>query len=62
MTRQSVNVTGKVEEAVIASQKEMIIEYLLLGFSLTQREAYKHFGCSKLSTRISESIRDGWPI
>lgn len=44
------------------TQKQQILEWLLLGLSLTPWEAIKYFGCTKLATRCSEFIREGWPI
>lgn len=40
-------------------QKEMIMDYLHKNKEITPKEAYFNFGIMKLSTRISEIIRDG---
>lgn len=44
------------------TQKEMILEWLLLGLPLTPMESIKRFGCTKLSTRVCELVQDGFPI
>jgi len=40
------------------SQKQLIKEHLLKKRSVTVYEAFKIFGCTKLSTRISELRND----
>lgn len=44
------------------TQKAMILEWLLVGLKLTPSKAWVFMGCSKLSTRCSELIQDGFPI
>lgn len=40
------------------TQKEMIMDYLSNNKEITPKEAYFEFGIMKLSTRISELIRE----
>lgn len=44
------------------TQKQMILEWLLVGLSLTPLQAIQYFGCTKASTRVSELLDDGFPI
>jgi hypothetical protein len=44
------------------TQKQQILEWLLLGLPITPMEALQMFGTFKLSTRCSELIADGFPI
>jgi hypothetical protein len=44
------------------TQNQMILEALENGEKLTPMDAIKHFGCTKLSTRIGELKREGHPI
>jgi hypothetical protein len=60
MTKATININ--LNEAVTESQRMRILEFLLTGCPLTGAEAYEWFGTMKLSTRISEIVRDGWPI
>lgn len=43
-------------------QKDMIIQYMIDFGSITPWQAFTDLGCTKLSTRISEIIRDGVEI
>lgn len=45
-----------------ATQKDMILDYLKLGQSLTPMEALKYFGCFRLASRISDLRRKGYAI
>ena len=45
-----------------ASQKEMILEYLQMGHSLTPLEALRHFGCFRLSARIADIRKAGYEV
>lgn len=44
------------------TQKAQILNDLLTGASITPLYAWKNYGCSKLSTRCGELIRQGFPI
>jgi len=44
------------------TQKDMILDYLKLGQSLTPMEALKYFGCFRLASRISDLRRKGYSI
>ena len=44
------------------SQKQMILEYLLTGCSITQLEALTLFSCFNLRNRVSELNREGFHI
>ncbi|MBR4755329.1 MAG: hypothetical protein IK076_00130 [Bacteroidales bacterium] len=44
------------------SQKEMILEYLRLGHSITPLEALKFFGCFRLSARIADIRKAGFEV
>lgn len=44
------------------TQKQMIIQYMKDFGTITPWEAFMDLGCTKLSTRISEIIKDGVPI
>lgn len=44
------------------SQKAQIISHMEEGGWLTPILAIRLFGCTKLATRISELIREGYPI
>ena len=43
----------------MATQKELILEYIRQFGSITPMEAFANFGITKLATRISEMKRDG---
>lgn len=45
-----------------AYQKEMILEYLQMGHSLTPLEALRHFGCFRLSARIADIRKAGHEV
>lgn len=62
MTQQThkLNINENEEHAI--SQKQMIIEFLLTGYSLTVLDALKYFGCFALSQRITDLNRDGWGV
>lgn len=44
------------------SQKEQIKDALLRGEVITPMDALRKFGTMKLTTRVSELIRDGFPV
>lgn len=44
------------------SQREMILDYLENGYSITQMEAIELFGCTRLAARINELRDEGYPI
>ena len=44
------------------TQRERVIEYLETHDSLTSREAVYYLGIMDLPKRISEMVRDGYPI
>lgn len=44
------------------TQKQMILEWLLLGLKLTPMQSIVLFGCTKAATRVSELLDDGFPI
>ena len=44
------------------TQKDMILDYLKLGQSLTPMEALKYFSCFRLASRISDLRRKGYSI
>lgn len=44
------------------SQKEMILEYMESGNSITQIEATERFGCTRLASRINELRNEGYDI
>lgn len=44
------------------TQHERIIEYMRTFGSISPMEAFKDIGCTKLSTRIGELIREGYDI
>ena len=44
------------------TQKEMIINDLMTGVVLTPLDSIKRHGCTKLSTRCSELIAEGFKI
>lgn len=44
------------------TQKEGILNHLLLGLTLTGLEALELFGTMKLATRCSELKAEQWPI
>lgn len=44
------------------SQKQMILNDLLLGIKLTGLDILKNYGCIKASNRISELCAEGHPI
>ena len=44
------------------TQRERIVEYLETHDSLTSREAVYYLGIMDLPKRISEMVRDGYPI
>lgn len=41
------------------SQCQQILDYLMEGHSITSYEAFTKFGCTKLTTRVSELRRAG---
>lgn len=43
-------------------QKEKILDYMLKGHWISPGKAYTLCGSMKLATRISEMIKDGYPI
>lgn len=49
-------------KAQTESQKQMILEHLLTGCSITTLEALMWFNCMKASNRVSELKDQGWPI
>ena len=44
------------------SQNNQIISYLKIGGPLTPYEALRIFGCLRLSARVYELKKKGWPI
>lgn len=44
------------------SQKQMILNDLMLGLKLTGLDILKNYGCIKASNRISELKSEGYPI
>lgn len=44
------------------NQGERILDYLCKHESITPMQAFDELGITKLSTRIGELIREGWPI
>ena len=44
------------------TQRDMILQYMRENGSITPMEAIEHIGCTKLATRISELIGDGYEI
>lgn len=44
------------------TQKQQILEWLLLGLKLTPMQAIQYFGITKAATRVSELLDDGFPI
>lgn len=44
------------------SQNKQILNDLLTGYRITQLEAIKRYGCSRLSGRIYDLRSDGFPI
>ena len=44
------------------NQREKIIDYIRQFGSITPFEAFRDLGITKLATRISELIRDGYPV
>lgn len=44
------------------TQRDMILQYMRENGSITPMEAIEHIGCTKLATRVSELIRDGYEI
>ena len=44
------------------SQHEKILNYIDQFGSITTMEAFNDLGITKLATRVSELIRDGFPI
>lgn len=57
-TREDITPT----KAKNTTQKDMILDYLKLGQSLTPMEALKYFGCFRLASRISDLRRKGYSI
>ena len=43
----------------IETQKNRIADYLMLGLELDPKQAWEMFGCSKISTRSGELLREG---
>ena len=46
----------------MVTQKEMALQYMQDFGSITQLEALRDLGIMRLTARIWELIRDGWPI
>ena len=46
----------------IETQQETILNELTLGYKLTPLDALKICGCMRLSARIFDLKRHGWPI
>lgn len=44
------------------SQKSQILTYLQEGGRVSAMDAMAWFGCTRLSARIEELKREGWPI
>lgn len=44
------------------SQRDLILQYLESGNSITQMEAIEMFGCTRLAARINELRDAGYPI
>ncbi len=44
------------------AQWRQIRDYLLLGYHISQAQAYEKFGCFRLSERIREIQSEGWMI
>ena len=44
------------------SQRKLILDYLLTGLPLTPLDALIHFKCLRLSGRIEELRKEGYPI
>lgn len=44
------------------TQKERIVDYLTTQGDISPYEAFLYLGITKLATRVSELIRDGYPI
>lgn len=44
------------------TQKELILEHLRCGYSLTVAEALSQYGIYALSQRVGELKREGYPI
>lgn len=44
------------------TQNKQILNYLKTGKSITPLEALYEFGCFRLSARIFDLKKDGWPI
>lgn len=44
------------------TQKQQILEWLLLGLKLTPMQAIQYLGITKAATRVSELLDDGFPI
>ena len=45
---------NKTEKKVKPSQKAMILDWMLLGHSITPMDALKMFGCLRLGARIAD--------
>ena len=52
----------KTEKKVKPSQKAMILDWMLLGNSLTPVEALKMFGCFRLGARIADIKEMGYLV
>lgn len=50
------------EQEILMTQKELIIQYMNDFGSITTIEAFSDLGITKLTTRISELRRDGYVI
>jgi len=44
------------------TQKEMILEMLMVGERMTQLDALREAGCFRLASRINELRSEGWKI
>lgn len=44
------------------TQKAQILNDLLTGATITPLYAWRNYGCSKLSTRCGELVKQGFPI
>jgi hypothetical protein len=46
----------------LKSQREKILKDLQAGYKLTQLDAYRLYGCTRLSARIYEIREQGYPV